>query len=124
MDDFFDMIIEQKVSQIVMLTDFTEGDNNKCYPYFNDNDLVKTQKYEKITTKSGYCLIKGLSRREITIEYREGEEKKTHKLTHYLYKEWADHSSLNKETLYTIVRFLWKPLTTLLNGEKALVHCR
>jgi protein tyrosine phosphatase len=83
--DFWQMIWEQKVPIIVMLTDFVENNIKKCEVYFPLNGEVIFGKFKIICEK--YINEKYYEIRDLKITYNN----ETRKVKHYKFLNWPDH---------------------------------
>lgn len=122
-DHFWKMAWEQNSNLIIMLTDFTEGRKEKCYPYFPrdvDTLITETDSYI-ITVKSLTELCKGWINRSLLIEEKQTRE--TKEITHIHCFQWPDFGSLDKEQLEGLIRALEICEEVRSEGGLPIVHC-
>lgn len=93
-EDFWDMIIQERSNVICMVTGFVEGSNNKCAYYFGAVEKNAKNKSQTQITIGKYTITTILRTIEHNIEERSitiSGNGKTHTLTHLWYTAWPDH---------------------------------
>uniref|UniRef100_A0A2C9K059 Uncharacterized protein n=1 Tax=Biomphalaria glabrata TaxID=6526 RepID=A0A2C9K059_BIOGL len=126
--DFWRMVWEQKVSVIVMLSDFEEMDKRtsmmreKVAKYYEDDG-------ESNTAQHGYMLITRTGKLDAkdweirTLKLTHTTEKKSRFVKHFFFKYWSDHEAdINPEDLIEFVRVV-RSETSSEPPAPLVVHC-
>eukprot|EP00210_Caulerpa_lentillifera_P007701 g7352.t1 len=89
-DDFWRMVFEQKCEAIVMLTQFTERQTEKCARYFplDIGNEMQTANF-KITVQEEQDVSRDITVRKF--ELCQISTSETMNVCHYYYHEWPDH---------------------------------
>ncbi|XP_056002212.1 receptor-type tyrosine-protein phosphatase mu-like [Ostrea edulis] len=90
LSDFWTMIWQENVRQIIMLTNLREGSKAKCVQYWADIDVPATFGVFSLRTVEekhyAFYIIR-------TFRVTNNELKKTHMVTQYHYTAWPDHGT-------------------------------
>ncbi|XP_056002216.1 receptor-type tyrosine-protein phosphatase alpha-like [Ostrea edulis] len=90
LSDFWTMIWQENVRQIIMLTNLREGNKAKCVQYWADIDVPATFGVFSLRTVEekhyAFYIIR-------TFRVTNNELKKTHMVTQYHYTAWPDHGT-------------------------------
>ncbi|XP_067950763.1 tyrosine-protein phosphatase non-receptor type 13-like [Watersipora subatra] len=115
-DDFWEMVLEQDISVIAMVTQDVEGGKVKCHRYWPDSLYTPMNIYEVTLTK-----LFSLDDFDVRhLEVRDVETNETKKVIHMNYTKWPDHGMPNSATpLLQFMRVMHKLHTT----GPILVHC-
>ncbi|KAG7667375.1 hypothetical protein KSW81_001107 [Nannochloris sp. 'desiccata'] len=89
---FWEMIVQEKVQSVVMLTDIIENKRKKCHQYFplNAETTLEIAPEVKIYTRSVTELIPGLVLRKLEV-IKYGSIENNYVCDHYHYTGWPDH---------------------------------
>ncbi|XP_078328331.1 uncharacterized protein LOC111112065 isoform X4 [Crassostrea virginica] len=119
LNDFWAMIWQENVTQIVMLTNLKEGVKNKCTQYWPEN--MKARLYGDVSVKSveekeyAFYVIRKMN-------MTQKQQKKSRVVTQYHYTTWPDHGTPDPLSL---VVFHSHVMRTRTNQKEApvVVHC-
>jgi len=119
-DDFWRMVFEQKCGAIVMLTQFTERQTEKCAKYFplDNGEEMKTANF-RIRVQEEQEISRDITVR--TFELCQTSTSDTMSVCHYYYHEWPDHGvpQFTRPTR-DLVNMLEKSEA---NKSRVVVHC-
>jgi protein tyrosine phosphatase len=89
---FWEMVVQEKVQSIVMLTDTVENKRKKCHQYFalQPETTLQVAPGLHIYTKSVQQLLPGLVLRTLEI-IKDGSVENNYVCDHYHYTAWPDH---------------------------------
>jgi protein tyrosine phosphatase len=89
---FWEMIVQEKVHSIVMLTDIIENKRNKCHQYFalEPNTTLRITPRLQVYTRSAQQVTPGLVLRKLEV-IRDGSVENDYVCDHYHYTGWPDH---------------------------------
>jgi protein tyrosine phosphatase len=89
---FWQMIVQEKVHSIVMLTDIIENKRNKCHQYFalEPNTTLRITPRLQVYTRSAQQVTPGLVLRKLEV-IRDGSVENNYVCDHYHYTGWPDH---------------------------------
>ncbi|XP_013091166.2 mucin-17-like isoform X2 [Biomphalaria glabrata] len=126
--DFWRMVWEQKVSVIVMLSDFEEMDKRtsmmreKVAKYYEDDGECNTAQHgHMLITRTGKLDAKDWEIR--TLKLTHTTEKKSRFVKHFFFKYWSDHEAdINPEDLIEFVRVV-RSETSSEPPAPLVVHC-
>ncbi|KAI8792236.1 serine-rich adhesin for platelets isoform X1, partial [Biomphalaria glabrata] len=126
--DFWRMVWEQKVSVIVMLSDFEEMDKRtsmmreKVAKYYEDDGESNTAQHgHMLITRTGKLDAKDWEIR--TLKLTHTTEKKSRFVKHFFFKYWSDHEAdINPEDLIEFVRVV-RSETSSEPPAPLVVHC-
>ncbi|KAK0052615.1 serine-rich adhesin for platelets-like isoform X1 [Biomphalaria pfeifferi] len=126
--DFWRMIWEQKVSVIVMLSDFEEMDKRtsmmreKVAKYYEDDGESNTAQHgHMLITRTGKLDAKDWEIR--TLKLTHTTEKKSRFVKHFFFKYWSDHEAdINPEDLIEFVQVV-RSETSSEPPAPLVVHC-
>ena len=117
---FWDMVVQEKVHSIVMLTDIIENKKIKCHEYFPlkaDTVLEITPGLLRICTKSVTQLMPGLVLRKLEVI---NKEQGVHVVDHYHYTGWPDHGVPQSAAPLFLLSNILRNTST---ENPILVHC-
>ncbi|XP_065924911.1 receptor-type tyrosine-protein phosphatase alpha-like [Magallana gigas] len=119
LNDFWTMIWQENVSQIVMLTNLKEGVKIKCTQYWPEE--MKARLYGNIVIKNveekqyAFYII-----RKLTVSLK--EQNKSRVVTQYHYTTWPDHGTPDPLSLVVFHSHVMRTMTNR-NKSPILVHC-
>ncbi|KAM6170032.1 tyrosine-protein phosphatase non-receptor type 3 [Rhynchocyon petersi] len=115
---FWQVVWDQKLSLIVMLTTLTERGRTKCHQYWPDPpDVVEYGSFH-IRCQSEDCTIAYVFREMLITNSETGEE---HTVTHLQYVAWPDHGVPDDSSDF--LEFVNYMRTLRVDSEPVLVHC-
>uniref|UniRef100_A0A8D2D410 protein-tyrosine-phosphatase n=1 Tax=Sciurus vulgaris TaxID=55149 RepID=A0A8D2D410_SCIVU len=115
---FWQVVWDQKLSLIVMLTTLTERGRTKCHQYWPDPPDVMDHGIFHIRCQSEDCTIAYVSREMLVTNTETGEE---HTVTHLQYVAWPDHGVPDDSSDF--LEFVTYVRSLRVVGEPVLVHC-
>ncbi|KAM6182838.1 tyrosine-protein phosphatase non-receptor type 3 isoform 1-T1 [Erethizon dorsatum] len=115
---FWQVVWDQKLSLIVMLTTLTERGRTKCHQYWPDPPDVMDHGVFHIRCQSEDCTIAYVSR-EMLVTNTETEEE--HTVTHLQYVAWPDHGVPDDSSDF--LEFVSSVRSLRADAEPVLVHC-
>ncbi|XP_061194974.1 receptor-type tyrosine-protein phosphatase epsilon-like [Saccostrea echinata] len=119
LDDFWEMIWQENVFSIVMLTNLKEGTKVKCHQYWPD--VNKSRNYDtvsvKLTEEKEYAFY---IVRKMTARHNESKESRT--VTQYHYTAWPDHGTPDPLFLIVFLDHVTRTGTNQ-NNSPTIVHC-
>ncbi|XP_065924918.1 receptor-type tyrosine-protein phosphatase alpha [Magallana gigas] len=119
LNDFWTMIWQENVSQIVMLTNLKEGVKIKCTHYWPEE--TRARLYGNIVIKNveekeyAFYII-----RKLTVSLK--EQNKSRVVTQYHYTTWPDHGTPDPLSLVVFHSHVMRTMTNR-NKSPILVHC-
>ena len=127
-DDFWNMIASNNVQIIVMLTQFIEGNKNKCHEYFpsdSGNPIICRSIGLRITLGTPTQVLDMNSNKIITSTFNIIYENKLNRnLTHYQFTDWPDHGTPNDCTnFYNLINTVKLKHTQQNLNTPIVVHC-
>jgi len=90
--DFWQMIKENSISLIVMVTDLVEGDQEKCYPYYplSSDQGKNVVKFGEFEIQCNFSIVScTYVTSSLTMRQSDGS---THSVYHIRYTDWPDHT--------------------------------
>ncbi|XP_004372241.1 tyrosine-protein phosphatase non-receptor type 3 isoform X2 [Trichechus manatus latirostris] len=115
---FWQIVWDQKLSLIVMLTTLTERGRTKCHQYWpNPPDVVEYGSFH-IRCQSEDCTIAYVFREMLVTNSETGEE---HTVTHLQYVSWPDHGVPDDSSDF--LEFVNHMRSLRIDNEPVLVHC-
>lgn len=119
--EFWQMVMENAVPLVVMLTNFEDGNKEKCFPYFPQN--VEKKKFGEYEVE---CLgvdvpVKGWTRRMLVVS----KDAATQNVTHLHCSEWPDFGRIHKAQMMGL-RFgldTMREARRDFPGKVPLIHC-
>ncbi|XP_057169647.1 tyrosine-protein phosphatase non-receptor type 3 isoform X9 [Ursus arctos] len=115
---FWQVIWDQKLSLIVMLTTLTERGRTKCHQYWPDPPDVMEHGHFHIRCQSEDCTLAYVFREMLVTNTETGEE---HTVTHLQYVAWPDHGVPDDSSDF--LEFVNSVRSLRVDGEPVLVHC-
>nr|XP_035110165.2 tyrosine-protein phosphatase non-receptor type 3 isoform X2 [Callithrix jacchus]XP_035110172.2 tyrosine-protein phosphatase non-receptor type 3 isoform X2 [Callithrix jacchus] len=115
---FWQVVWNQKLSLIVMLTTLTERGRTKCHQYWPDPPDVMDHGSFHIQCQSEDCTIAYVSREMLVTNTQTGEE---HTVTHLQYVAWPDHGVPDDSSDF--LEFVNYVRSLRVDNEPVLVHC-
>ncbi|XP_047279593.1 tyrosine-protein phosphatase non-receptor type 3 isoform X5 [Homo sapiens] len=115
---FWQVVWDQKLSLIVMLTTLTERGRTKCHQYWPDPPDVMNHGGFHIQCQSEDCTIAYVSREMLVTNTQTGEE---HTVTHLQYVAWPDHGVPDDSSDF--LEFVNYVRSLRVDSEPVLVHC-
>ncbi|XP_030774995.1 tyrosine-protein phosphatase non-receptor type 3 isoform X2 [Rhinopithecus roxellana] len=115
---FWQVVWDQKLSLIVMLTTLTERGRTKCHQYWPDPPDVMDHGNFHIQCQSEDCTIAYVSREMLVTNTQTGEE---HTVTHLQYVAWPDHGVPDDSSDF--LEFVNYVRSLRVDSEPVLVHC-
>ncbi|XP_003951536.1 tyrosine-protein phosphatase non-receptor type 3 isoform X2 [Pan paniscus] len=115
---FWQVVWDQKLSLIVMLTTLTERGRTKCHQYWPDPPDVMNHGGFHIQCQSEDCTIAYVSREMLITNTQTGEE---HTVTHLQYVAWPDHGVPDDSSDF--LEFVNYVRSLRVDSEPVLVHC-
>ncbi|ELK17665.1 Tyrosine-protein phosphatase non-receptor type 3 [Pteropus alecto] len=115
---FWQVIWDQKLSLIVMLTTLTERGRTKCHQYWPDPPDVVEHGSFHIRCQSEDCTIAYVFREMLVTNTETGEE---HTVTHLQYVAWPDHGVPDDSSDF--LEFVNYVKSLRVDAEPVLVHC-
>ncbi|KAI5138286.1 Tyrosine-Protein Phosphatase Non-Receptor Type 3 [Manis pentadactyla] len=115
---FWQVIWDQKLSLIVMLTTLTERGRTKCHQYWPDPPDVMEHGSFHIRCQSEDCTIAYVFREMLVTNTETREE---HTVTHLQYVAWPDHGVPDDSSDF--LEFVNYVRSLRVDGEPVLVHC-
>nr|XP_039330977.1 tyrosine-protein phosphatase non-receptor type 3 isoform X3 [Saimiri boliviensis boliviensis] len=115
---FWQVVWDQKLSLIVMLTTLTERGRTKCHQYWPDPPDVMDHGSFHIQCQSEDCTIAYVSREMLVTNTQTGEE---HTVTHLQYVAWPDHGVPDDSSDF--LEFVNYVRSLRVDNEPVLVHC-
>ncbi|XP_021783508.1 tyrosine-protein phosphatase non-receptor type 3 isoform X4 [Papio anubis] len=115
---FWQVVWDQKLSLIVMLTTLTERGRTKCHQYWPDPPDVMDYGSFHIQCQSEDCTIAYVSREMLVTNTQTGEE---HTVTHLQYVAWPDHGVPDDSSDF--LEFVNYVRSLRVDSEPVLVHC-
>ncbi|XP_014389910.1 PREDICTED: tyrosine-protein phosphatase non-receptor type 3 isoform X8 [Myotis brandtii] len=116
---FWQVVWDQKLSLIVMLTTLTERGRTKCHQYWPDPPDVAEHGSFHIRCQSEDCTIAYVFREMLVTNTETGEE---HTVTHLQYVAWPDHGVPDDSSDF--LEFVNYVRSLRVAAEPVLVHCR
>nr|XP_034310069.1 uncharacterized protein LOC105317761 isoform X3 [Crassostrea gigas] len=119
LDDFWTMIWQENVTQIVMLTNLKEGVQVKCFQYWPGK--MKARRHGKIVIKNkeekqyAFYVI-----RKLSVSHK--QQKKSRTVMQYHYTAWPDHGTPDPLSLVVFHSHVMRTRTSR-NKSPILVHC-
>lgn len=114
--DFWRMVLQYKIKSIVMLTSLVENNKVKCHEYFpkiNGQVIFDNIKIVCTNEQKYPCFIKRI------MEVQKDDIK--HKVKHYYFLKWMDHSACNASDLIDFVKLVRSEREH--PSESFIVHC-
>uniref|UniRef100_A0A7N5P6P5 Band 4.1-like protein 5 n=1 Tax=Ailuropoda melanoleuca TaxID=9646 RepID=A0A7N5P6P5_AILME len=115
---FWQVVWDQKLSLIVMLTTLTERGRTKCHQYWPDPPDVMEHGHFHIRCVSEDCTLAYVFREMLVTNTETGEE---HTVTHLQYVAWPDHGVPDDSSDF--LEFVNSVRSLRVDGEPVLVHC-
>lgn len=115
---FWQVVWDQKLSLVVMLTTLTERGRTKCHQYWPDPPDIMDHGIFHIQCQAEDCTIAYVSREMLVTNTETGEE---HTVTHLQYVAWPDHGVPDDSSDF--LEFVKYVRSLRVGGEPALVHC-
>ncbi|XP_040593993.1 tyrosine-protein phosphatase non-receptor type 3 isoform X3 [Mesocricetus auratus] len=115
---FWQVVWDQKLSLVVMLTTLTERGRTKCHQYWPDPPDVMDHGIFHVQCQAEDCTIAYVSREILVTNTETGEE---HTVTHLQYVAWPDHGVPDDSSDF--LEFVKYVRSLRVDGEPALVHC-
>ncbi|XP_053512150.1 tyrosine-protein phosphatase non-receptor type 3 isoform X7 [Artibeus jamaicensis] len=115
---FWQVVWDQKLSLIVMLTTLTERGRTKCHQYWPDPPDVSEHGNFHIRCQSEDCTIAYVFREILVTNTKTGEE---HTVTHLQYVAWPDHGVPDDSSDF--LEFVSYVRSLRVDAEPVLVHC-
>ncbi|XP_012862265.2 tyrosine-protein phosphatase non-receptor type 3 [Echinops telfairi] len=115
---FWQVVWDQKLSLIVMLTTLTERGRTKCHQYWPDPPSVVEHGAFHIRCQSEDCTIAYVFREMLVTNSETGEE---HAVTHLQYVAWPDHGVPDDSSDF--LEFVNYMRSLRVDSEPVLVHC-
>ncbi|XP_058379729.1 tyrosine-protein phosphatase non-receptor type 3 isoform X3 [Diceros bicornis minor] len=115
---FWQVIWDQKLSLVVMLTTLTERGRTKCHQYWPDPPDVMEHGSFHIRCQSEDCTIAYVFREMLVTNTETREE---HTVTHLQYVAWPDHGVPDDSSDF--LEFVNHVRSLRVDGEPVLVHC-
>ncbi|XP_066223579.1 tyrosine-protein phosphatase non-receptor type 3 isoform X3 [Saccopteryx leptura] len=115
---FWQVVWDQKLSLIVMLTTLTERGRTKCHQYWPDPPDVVEHGSFHIRCQSEDCTIAYVFREMLVTNTETGEE---HTVTHLQYVAWPDHGVPDDSSDF--LDFVNYVRSLRADAEPVLVHC-
>ncbi|XP_050021054.1 tyrosine-protein phosphatase non-receptor type 3 isoform X3 [Alexandromys fortis] len=115
---FWQVVWDQKLSLVVMLTTLTERGRTKCHQYWPDPPDVMDHGIFHVQCQAEDCTIAYVSREMLVTNTETGEE---HTVTHLQYVAWPDHGVPDDSSDF--LEFVKYVRSLRVGGEPALVHC-
>ncbi|XP_036185957.1 tyrosine-protein phosphatase non-receptor type 3 isoform X5 [Myotis myotis] len=115
---FWQVVWDQKLSLIVMLTTLTERGRTKCHQYWPDPPEVAEHGSFHIRCQSEDCTIAYVFREMLVTNTETGEE---HTVTHLQYVAWPDHGVPDDSSDF--LEFVNYVRSLRVDAEPVLVHC-
>ncbi|GAB1288532.1 Tyrosine-protein phosphatase non-receptor type 3 [Apodemus speciosus] len=115
---FWQVVWDQKLSLVVMLTTLTERGRTKCHQYWPDPPDIMDHGIFHIQCQAEDCTIAYVSREMLVTNTETGEE---HTVTHLQYVAWPDHGVPDDSSDF--LEFVKYVRSLRVDGEPALVHC-
>uniref|UniRef100_G3UGS4 protein-tyrosine-phosphatase n=1 Tax=Loxodonta africana TaxID=9785 RepID=G3UGS4_LOXAF len=115
---FWQVVWDQKLSLIVMLTTLTERGRTKCHQYWPDPPDVAEHGGFHIRCQSEDCTIAYVFREMLVTNSKTGEE---HRVTHLQYVAWPDHGVPDDSSDF--LEFVNYMRSLRVDNEPVLVHC-
>ncbi|KAF4019583.1 hypothetical protein G4228_011248 [Cervus hanglu yarkandensis] len=115
---FWQVVWDQKLSLIVMLTTLTERGRTKCHQYWPDPPDVMEHGSFHIRCQSEDCTIAYVFREMLVTNTETGED---HTVTHLQYVAWPDHGVPDDSSDF--LEFVSYVRSLRVDGEPVLVHC-
>ncbi|XP_059513583.1 tyrosine-protein phosphatase non-receptor type 3 isoform X5 [Myotis daubentonii] len=115
---FWQVVWDQKLSLIVMLTTLTERGRTKCHQYWPDPPDVAEHGSFHIRCQSEDCTIAYVFREMLVTNTETGEE---HTVTHLQYVAWPDHGVPDDSSDF--LEFVNYVRSLRVDAEPVLVHC-
>ncbi|XP_053777898.1 tyrosine-protein phosphatase non-receptor type 3 isoform X3 [Desmodus rotundus] len=115
---FWQVVWDQKLSLIVMLTTLTERGRTKCHQYWPDPPDVAEHGNFHIRCQSEDCTIAYVFREMLVTNTETGEE---HTVTHLQYVAWPDHGVPDDSSDF--LEFVNYVRSLRVDAEPVLVHC-
>ncbi|XP_036288962.1 tyrosine-protein phosphatase non-receptor type 3 isoform X4 [Pipistrellus kuhlii] len=115
---FWQVVWDQKLSLIVMLTTLTERGRTKCHQYWPDPPDVAEHGSFHIRCQSEDCTIAYVFREMLVTNTETGEE---HTVTHLQYVAWPDHGVPDDSSDF--LEFVSYVRSLRVDAEPVLVHC-
>jgi len=126
---FWEMILQEKVQSIVMLTDTVEDKRKKCHQYFplNSETTLEVAPELKIYTRSVTELQPGLVLRKLEV-IKYGSIENNYVCDHYHYTGWPDHGVPQSASPLLLLSYILRTSNGNggggSNGESPIVvHC-
>ncbi|XP_071073179.1 tyrosine-protein phosphatase non-receptor type 3 isoform X7 [Dasypus novemcinctus] len=115
---FWQVVWDQKLSLIVMLTTLTERGRTKCHQYWPDPPDVAEHGGFHVRCRSEDCTIAYVFREMLVTNMETGEE---HAVTHLQYVAWPDHGVPDDSSDF--LEFVNYMRSLRGDSEPVLVHC-
>ncbi|XP_045696282.1 tyrosine-protein phosphatase non-receptor type 3 isoform X5 [Phyllostomus hastatus] len=115
---FWQVVWDQKLPLIVMLTTLTERGRTKCHQYWPDPPDVAEHGNFHIRCQSEDCTIAYVFREMLVTNTQTGEE---HTVTHLQYVAWPDHGVPDDSSDF--LEFVNYVRSLRVDAEPVLVHC-
>ncbi|XP_076997608.1 tyrosine-protein phosphatase non-receptor type 3 isoform X3 [Tamandua tetradactyla] len=115
---FWQVVWDQKLSLIVMLTTLTERGRTKCHQYWPDPPDVAEHGSFQVRCRSEDCTLAYVFREMLVTHVETGEE---HTVTHLQYVAWPDHGVPDDSSDF--LEFVNYVRSLRVDDEPVLVHC-
>lgn len=123
---FWQMILENSIDQIVMLTELIEGPKKLCHVYWPQiiNQKLILENGIEITLLQERTVSPELKERLDIRKFNVRHSGSDRIVTHYWYRNWADNTAPKQpETLKTLIKLVKGDKVRLQSKSPVLTHC-
>ena len=125
-DDFWTMCFDYDIKLVIMLCNLEENGKEKCVEYWENtktdilsSDISVLTNFEiKYTTE---IINEDITIRDINILNKETQEERNIKQIHY--GSWPDHQSLDIQSVYGNILFIFNLVDKEIGKNPVVVHC-
>mmetsp|Transcript_28752 Transcript_28752/g.73184 ORF Transcript_28752/g.73184 Transcript_28752/m.73184 type:complete len:363 (-) Transcript_28752:1571-2659(-) len=118
--DFWKMVLENKVTRVIMLTRTVENNHIKCAEYF-PAEIGETAKYKnyRVSTMEAQRISSDIVQRQLQVKCST-KAQEVHQVLHFHYHLWPDHGvPTSTESIRRLSNLLWDSGKC----EPLVVHC-
>jgi receptor-type tyrosine-protein phosphatase gamma len=120
-DDFWSMIIQEKINFVIMLCKFAAGDRPQCFQYFPQKGKSASSALYKVTCTAEEEEAANLVHKTFELVSKSGTVTFVH---HYQWLGWPDHGVPDVKDYGILVNFVKRIiLYKSTNKEPILIHC-
>ena len=126
-DDFWTMCFDHNINTVIMLCNLEEKGKEKCTEYWENEkkDILDSTALESIfdinyTTEQ---INDDITIRNIDIRYKNKENNNGKKIKQIHYGSWPDHQSVDLQSIYGNILFMFNLVDNEIGHNPIVVHC-